>query len=239
MAFLNDPHWLLQVGRIVVLDLLLAGDNALVIAMAVRTLPPREQRLGRLWGTVGAVVLRVVALAFATWLLDVPVLRLCGGMLLLWIAWKLLAPQPHGELSPGVADADGAAGPAGARTLGDAIRIIVIADVSMSIDNVLAVTGAANGHLGLASLGIALSIPLVIWGSAVLGRIMRHHVWLVWLGGAILGHVAGVLILDDPKIVEWFGATAAPAQHPLPIACAGALLLFGWYGTRRSRANAG
>jgi YjbE family integral membrane protein len=240
IAFADEPNVWLQVGRIVLLDLLLAGDNALVIALAVRTLPRREQRLGRLWGTLGAVVLRVLCLAVAAWMLQVPLLRLCGGLVLIWIAFKLLAPKPHGELPDAGGDDQGGAAPVRAgRNLGDAIKVIVVADISMSIDNVLAVTGAAEGHLGLAVLGVALSIPLVIWGSAILSRIMENHQWIVWLGGGVLGQVAGVLILEDPKVAEWLGAVAQPNWHWLPLGLAGALTVFGWWGTRRSRRSAG
>jgi YjbE family integral membrane protein len=229
LAFADDPDVLLQIGRIVLLDLLLAGDNALVIAMAVRVLPPREQRLGRLWGTVGAVLLRIVFLALATWLLAMPLLRLGGGLLLLWIAYRLLRPLPHGPMPAAGTDRKPA------MTLAQAVRIIVIADVSMSIDNVIAVTGAADGHLGLAVLGIALSIPLVIWGSAVLSRILQFHPWIVWLGGGVLGHVAGSLIVEDPQVAAWFGAVDAPSWHPLPIALAVALTAFGCWASRLGR----
>lgn len=235
IAFADEPNFWLQVLRIVLLDLLLAGDNALVIALAVRTLPPREQRLGRLWGTVGAVLLRIVGLAIATWMLAVPLLRLGGGLLLIWIAWKLLAPKPHGEAGDGHGEPAARAG----SSLAEAIKIIVIADVSMSIDNVLAVTGAADGHLGLAVLGIALSIPLVVWGSALLSRIMVHHPWIIWLGGGILGHVAGVLMLEDPKVMAWLGTDHDVTWHPFPLGLAVALTVFGWWGSRQSRRYAG
>ena len=159
-AFVEEPSFLLQLGSIVLLDLLLAGDNAIVIAMAVRTLPQREQRLGRLWGTFGAVALRVVFLAVASWMMAAPLLRACGGLLLLWIAYKLLAPQTHAPVSSSPENDNGEAAKVRAgNNLRESIKIIILADVSMSIDNVLAVTGAAEGHIGMAALGIALSIP--------------------------------------------------------------------------------
>jgi len=239
IAFADEPNVWLQVGRIVLLDLLLAGDNALVIALAVRTLPRREQRLGRLWGTLGAVVLRVLCLAVAAWMLQVPLLRLCGGLLLIWIAWKLLAPKPHGPLPNAAGDEGPGHAVRAARNLADAIKVIVVADVSMSIDNVLAVTGAAEGHLGLAVLGVALSIPLVIWGSAILSRIMEHHQWIVWLGGGVLGHVAGVLIVEDPEVERWLGHLEQPNWHWLPIGLAVVLTAYGCWSTYRQAARSG
>src|SRR5262245_37157015 len=175
-------------------------------------------------------------------MLQVPLLRLCGGLLLIWIAWKLLSPKPHGELPDVVGTSDGeAAGPAvrAGRSLGDAIKVIVVADVSMSIDNVLAVTGAAEGQLGLAVLGVALSIPLVIWGSALLSRIMEHHQWIVWLGGGVLGHVAGVLIVEDQRVEQWLGHQEQANWHWLPIALAVVLTAYGCWSSYRQAARAG
>lgn len=237
LAFVEEPSWLLQLGSIILLDLLLAGDNAIVIAMAVRILPPKEQRLGRLWGTFGAVALRVGFLAVASWLMAVPLLRAFGGLLLLWIAYKLLTPQPHGPVeSSGESAADGEAAKVRAgNNLRESIKIIILADVSMSIDNVLAVTGAAEGHLGMAALGIGLSIPMVIWGSSLLSRVMQHHPWIVWLGGGILGHVSGTLLLEDPKIIEWIGHTEKPGWHWLSLSLFAFFTAFGAWGHVRSR----
>ena len=235
-AFVEEPSYLLQLGSIVLLDLLLAGDNAIVIAMAVRTLPQREQRLGRLWGTFGAVALRVVFLAVASWMMAAPLLRACGGLLLLWIAYKLLAPQTHAPVSSSPENDNGEAAKVRAgNNLRESIKIIILADVSMSIDNVLAVTGAAEGHIGMAALGIALSIPMVIWGSSLLSRVMHHHKWIVWLGGGILGHVAGTLLLEDPKIIEWIGHTEKPGWHWLSLSLFAGLSGFGAWGHFRSR----
>ena len=237
LAFVEEPNWLLQLGSIILLDLLLAGDNAIVIAMAVRILPEKEQRLGRMWGTFGAVALRVLFLALASWLLAIPYLRAAGGALLLWIAYKLLAPQQHGPVEGG-GEADSVRA---GRNLRDAIRVIILADVSMSIDNVLAVTGAAEGHLGMAALGIGLSIPMVIWGSALLSKIMQNHRWIVWFGGGILGHVSGVLILEEPEFANWFGHPEKPGWHPMPLALFAAFTAYGAFGhllTKRSSGHA-
>lgn len=234
-----------QILQIILLDMLLAGDNAVVIAMAVRLLPPREQRLGRLWGTAGAVLLRIFFLAIATWLLAIPWLQFVGGALLLWIAYKLLAPAEHGVLPPvapggaggGSETAEQASVRAG-KSLRSAIQIIIVADASMSLDNVIAVTGAAEGHLGLAIAGIAFSIPLVVWGSTLLGRIMAHHRWIVWLGGGVLGHVAGVLMVEEPQIVAWLGKSEHPGWHPLAVGLGVFFTLFGWWASRRTKQRA-
>ena len=234
-----------QILQIVLLDMLLAGDNAVVIAMAVRLLPPREQRLGRLWGTAGAVLLRIGFLAIATWLLAIPWLQFVGGVLLLWIAYKLLAPAEHGVLPPvagsgeggGAETAEQAAVRAG-QSLRSAIQIIIVADASMSLDNVIAVTGAADGHLGLAIAGIAFSIPLVVWGSSLLGRIMAHHRWIVWVGGGVLGHVAGVLMVEEKQIVAWLGKHEHPGWHPLAVGLGVFFMLFGWWASRRTKQRA-
>ncbi|MFY9343919.1 MAG: TerC family protein [Planctomycetota bacterium] len=221
-----------QVLKIVLLDLLLAGDNAVVIALAVRLLPAREQRLGRLWGTAGAVALRIVFLALATWLLAIPWLQFGGGLLLVWIAWKLLSPAEHGPVAD-MPDAPGEPPVRVADSLRAAIRIIIVADASMSLDNVIAITGASDGHLGLAAGGIALSIPLVIWGSQVVGSVMARLPWVVWLGGGILGHVAGVLMLEEKALVPWFGVHPDPGWHPLPWTLAAVFFLYGMWASRR------
>ncbi len=232
-----------QILQIILLDMLLAGDNAVVIAMAVRLLPAREQRLGRLWGTAGAVLLRIGFLAIATWLLAIPWLQFVGGLLLVWIAYKLLAPAEHGVLPPaategGAPETAAQAAVRAGQSLRAAIKIIIIADASMSLDNVIAVTGAADGHFGLAVAGIAFSIPLVVWGSTLLSRIMENHRWIVWLGGGVLGHVAGVLMVDEPQIVAWFGKSEHPAWHPLGIGLGVFFTLFGWWASRRTKQRA-
>ncbi|HEX6810996.1 MAG TPA: TerC family protein [Planctomycetota bacterium] len=236
LAFFQDTWSWTQIFKIVLLDLLLAGDNAIVIAMAVRMLPPREQRLGRFWGVFGAVALRILFLSIATWLLSIPWLQFIGGVLLLWIAWKLLAPGEHGVVpgKPG----DGHPQVKAGDSLRQAVKIIIVADASMSLDNVIAVTGAAEGHLGLAVGGIALSIPLVVWGSQILSRIMAHHRWVVWLGGAVLGHVSGVLMLEEHALRQWFEKVESPGWHPISVGLGVAFFLFGWWADRHTKQRA-
>lgn len=234
LAFLEDtPTWT-KIVQIVLLDLLLAGDNAVVIALAVRLLPKREQMLGRLWGTAGAVALRIVFLAVARWLLGIPWLQFVAGLLLLWIAYKLLTPDSHGAGSVEAGEENVEEVAAG-DSLRAAIRIIVVADASMSLDNVLAVSGAAHGELWLAITGIAFSIPLVIWGSQILGAIMERHRWVVWIGGGVLGHVAGVLMLAEPAAAEWIGTVANPNWHWFTLSLGFGFALYGLFADRRVR----
>jgi YjbE family integral membrane protein len=184
-----DPEFWVRLAGIVLIDLTLAGDNALVIALAVRTLPRNLQFWGRIWGTVGAVGLRLAFIAIATYLLEVPFLQAAGGLLLLWIAYKLVRPQPGGEGEHG--------GVRQGATLKEAIWIIIVADAVMSLDNVLAVAAAAHGHMTLVIIGIGLSLPLVVWGSTFLSMCMERWRWIIWVGGGVLGYVAGEMIMRD------------------------------------------
>ena len=218
----SDPHFWTSLLRIIWIDLLLAGDNAVVIALAVRSLPPQQQWWGRIWGTAGAVVLRLVFLLIITVLLRVPLLKFAGGLVLVWIAVKLLRPQEeaHGQVRQGT-------------SLMDAVWVIMVADVTMSLDNVLAVAGAAGGNFGLLVFGILISLPLVVFGSGVIGWMMSRWVWIVWLGGGILGYVAGEMMITDPVIHARLGGVADALHRPLPILLFVALTTLGWWLTRR------
>ena len=194
MTALAEPEFWARLASIILIDLTLAGDNALVIALAVRTLPKRQQFFGRLWGTGGAVVLRLAFIVVATWLLTVPLLQLVGGVLLVWIALRLV--RQNGE-------SDGHARQG--TTLSQAVWIIMIADAAMSLDNVLGVAAAAHGDLLLVVVGIGLSLPLVVWGSGLLAWLMTRLTWIIWLGGGVLGYVAGEMILNDQAVERWLG----------------------------------
>jgi YjbE family integral membrane protein len=194
--------------QIVVLDLVLAGDNALVIALAVRNLTPRQQWLGRLWGTLGAVGLRLVFIFIVTYALRIPLLQAAGGLMLLWIAVKLLNQESGSDGGQSHHVRHGT-------SLFDAIRIIVIADVVMSLDNVLAVAGAAHGNLLVVILGIGISIPIVIGGSSIISLLLARFPLLIDLGAGILGWVGGRMILDDPWIERALGAEPSGMQHVL------------------------
>jgi YjbE family integral membrane protein len=221
MGFLTDPEFWARWASIVILDLTLAGDNALVIALAVRTLPRKQQFWGRVWGSVGAVTLRLLFIAIITYLLKIPLLMFVGGLLLIWIALKLVRQT---------ADEGGGEGHVRHGTsLFQAIWIIIVADVVMSLDNVLAVAGAAQGNLLLVIFGIGLSLPLVVWGSGLLARLMNRYPWIIWLGGGILGYVAAEMMLRDEWIKTWLGSVADVLHYPLPIALGIVLTALGWW----------
>jgi YjbE family integral membrane protein len=217
MMFLVDPEFWARVLGIIVIDLTLAGDNALVIALAVRTLPKRQQFWGRIWGTVGAVGLRLLFITIATMLLKIPFLQLVGGLLLLWIAFKLVRQQTGAE---GHVRHGG--------SLREAVWIIIVADAVMSLDNVLAVAAAAHGDLTLVVFGIALSLPIVVWGSGILAALMNRFVWIIWLGGGILGYVAGEMILKEPKLDRLIDHTT-PGIGFLPLLPAVIIVALGWW----------
>ena len=232
MDFLLDPHFWARWLAIVVLDLTLAGDNALVIALAVRTLPRRQQFWGRVWGSAGAVVLRLAFITVITYLLQIPLLQFVGGLLLVWIAVKLVRQVDGGE-------GDHAHGKARRGTsLLEAVWIIIVADVVMSLDNVLAVAGAAHGDLVLVVFGIAVSLPLVVWGSGILARLMNRFVWIIWLGGGILGYVAGEMMLKDQIVTGWLGHGAEVLHYPLPIVLGVVIAALGWWLARAPQPNA-
>ena len=230
MGFFLDPEFWVRWVKIVIIDLLLAGDNALVIALAVRTLPRRQQLLGRLWGTAGAVVLRLVFIAIITVLLRVPLLQFVGGVVLVWIALKLVRQDASGGDEGTVQQ--------GATLMG-AIWIIIVADVTMSLDNVIAIAGAAHGDLVLVTFGIALSIPIVVWASGILARLMNRHAWIIWAGGGVLGEVAGDMMVHDRIIHEWLGPVAEIINYPLRILLFVSITALGWRFAHRERAAEG
>src|SRR6266850_3199 len=217
MMFLMDPEFWMRVVGIVVIDLTLAGDNALVIALAVRTLPKRQQLWGRIWGTAGAVGLRLAFITVATLLLRIPLLQLVGGVALLWIAFKLVGKETgaEGHVRPGT-------------SLREAIWTIIAADAIMSLDNVLAVAAAAHGDLTLVVFGIALSLPIVVWGSGMLTTLMNRFVWIIWLGGGILGYVAADMILKDRSLARWIDPSA-PGLALVPLVPAAIIVVLGWW----------
>jgi len=216
MIFLMDPEFWARVFGIIVIDLTLAGDNALVIALAVRNLPKRQQFLGRIWGTGGAVALRLAFIGVATLLLRIPFLQLVGGVMLLWIAFKLVR---HETGSEGHVREGG--------SLREAVWIIIVADAIMSLDNVLAVAAAAGGDMKLVVFGIALSIPIVVWGSGILATLMNRYIWIIWIGGGILGYVAGEMIMKD-KGFGWVDHSSLVVRW-LPIVPAVIIFVLGWW----------
>ena len=227
MAFLSDPEFWARWLSIVIIDLTLAGDNALVIALAVRTLPRKQQFWGRIWGSIGAVGLRLIFITIITYLLKIPFLQVVGGVLLIWIALKLVRQESGAEehVKQGT-------------SLWEAIWVIIVADVVMSLDNVLAVAAAAHGDLTLVVFGIALSLPLVVWGSGILARLMNRFPWIIWIGGGILGYVAGEMILKDRLVHDWLGPRADALHLPVAIALAAIITALGWWYAQRGRRRA-
>jgi YjbE family integral membrane protein len=194
VAELSAPvDWFLAILSIVLIDIVLAGDNAVVIALAVRTLPPKQRLLGITLGSGVAVALRVGLTFVAAQLLAINYIKLIGGLLILWIAVKLLVDNT-GEKAQGKE----------ARTLWQAVWLILVADITMSIDNVLAVAGASKGSFGLLVFGLGLSIPLVVFTSNLLSKLMDRYPVIIYIGAALLGKVGGDMIMGDRLVEENF-----------------------------------
>lgn len=201
--FLTVQFWL-AVGQIITIDILLGGDNAVVIALACRQLPPNLRTKGILWGTAGAIVLRVVLIAFALTLLQVPYLKLVGAALLLWIGVKLLVPE----------DEDGHSNIQSSDKLWAAVKTVIVADLVMSIDNVIAIAGAATNaggqhQLPLVIFGLLVSIPIIISGSQLVLKLMDRFPVIITVGGMLLGWIAGTMAHGDPALVHWLPQTTA------------------------------
>lgn len=195
MDFLTSPEFWLALGQIIIIDILLGGDNAVVIALACRKLPPAQRAKGIIWGTAGAIVLRVVLIAFAMTLLSLPFLKFVGALLLVWIGVKLLAP-----------DEDGHGDVQGSDKLLAAIKTIIVADLVMSVDNVIAIAGAAQNagehSFLLVVLGLLISIPIIVWGSQLVIKLMERFPFIITFGGMLLGWIAGGMLVTDPAFVN-------------------------------------
>jgi YjbE family integral membrane protein len=183
-----SPTFWIAVLQIIAIDILLGGDNAVVIALACRKLPDAQRNKGIFWGVFGAIGLRVILIYFALQLLAVPYLKIVGGLLLFWIGIKLVLPEDeneHGNVQ-------------GSSTLAGAIKTIIVADAVMSVDNVIAVAGAAYGSIILVAFGIAVSIPIVVWGSKLVLALMDRFPVVITAGGALLGWIGGGMLVTDP-----------------------------------------
>ncbi|RAK19431.1 YjbE family integral membrane protein [Anoxybacillus vitaminiphilus] len=176
---------------IIIIDLVLAGDNAIVIGLAARNLPKHQQKQTIIWGTVGAIVIRALATLAVVWLLKIPGLLLVGGVLLVWIAYKLLVEDKGHEVEAG-------------NSMWEAIRTIIIADALMGLDNVLAVAGAAHGSFLLVILGLLISIPIVVWGSTLILKWIERFPIIVTIGAGILAWTASKMIVGEPFLKEYF-----------------------------------
>ena len=204
--------FLLQVLQIIAIDILLGGDNAVVIALACRKLPEAQRNKGIAWGVVGAIGLRIVMIFFALQLLALPFLKIIGALLLLWIGVKLLQSEDD--------DHDNVEG---ATTLMGAVKTIVIADAVMSLDNVIAVAGAAHGNMGLVVFGILFSIPIIVWGSKFVLTLMDRFPIVITLGGALLGWIAGDMLFGDVAVKPYIGHL--PGWYHYLASIAGAVLV--------------
>src|SRR6202166_2188165 len=196
MEFTRPTFWLAAL-QIMGINILLSGDNAVVIALACRALPPKERFWGMVFGAGGAAGLLRVFTGIVAPLMKLPFLKLVGGLALFWVAVKLVAPQPH--------DAEDT--PEAVEDLWRAVRIVVVANIVMSLDNVIAVAAAAKGNYLLLGLGLAISIPVVIAGSALFLAILERFPVVVWAGGALLGWIAGGLLPDDPMVAQYLSGT--------------------------------
>ena len=192
LTMLGTPEFWLGLGKIIWINIILSGDNAVVIALAARSLAPEQQRKAIFWGTAAAVVLRVALTVVAAKLMELPWLQIVGGLLLLWIGVQLLAEGDDGE---GEAKEHG--------SLGAAIRTILVADLVMSLDNVIGVAAAANGNLVLLVLGLAIAIPIVIFGSTLMIKVMERYPVIVTVGAGLIGWVGGETIASDKVVLPW------------------------------------
>ena len=211
-ALMSAPFWI-AVGQIILIDILLGGDNAVVIALACRGLPPKQRRLGIIYGTAGAIILRVILIAFALALLAIPYLKLVGGILLVWIGIKLMLPEDEGDHA-NINATD---------KLWGAVKTVIVADLVMSVDNVLAIAGAAESagshQLPLVIFGLLVSIPIIVAGSQLVLKLMDRFPIIITLGAMLLGWIAGQMIFTDPGLKPYlppgkaweYGAAAAGA----------------------------
>jgi YjbE family integral membrane protein len=221
VSFLSSPEFWIALSQIILINIVLSGDNAVVIAMASRSLPPAQQKKAILFGSVGAIVLRVVLTFFAVYLLTLPYLKLVGAALLLWIGIGLLQEEDEEK------DLEGHSG------LAAAIKTIVLADLVMSLDNVVGVAAAAKGNVPLLVFGLVISIPLIIFGSTLILKLMDRFPIIIVAGAALLGWVAGEMAISDPAIAAWSAErhalhTVVPALGAMFVVALGK-----WLATRR------
>ena len=228
MEFGTPQSWVAAL-EIIVINILLSGDNAVVIALACRNLPPKQKWWGIFWGVIGAVVLRIILTFFAVQLLALPYLQIVGALLLLWIGVKLIAEDEGGD------DHDVAA----SDRLFAAVKTVILADLVMSIDNVIGVAGAAKGSLVLLVFGLVVSIPLVVLGAQLIMKLVERMPWLVIAGGGLLGYIAGEIAIADVTVKPWVTANAPWLHYGAPIAGVILVVAVGmWLARRQKRAVA-
>jgi YjbE family integral membrane protein len=223
----SAPFWV-DVFKIIVIDVLLSGDNAVVIALACRNLPLKQRRQGVLFGVVGAVGLRIVLTFFALELLNLPYLKVIGALLLLWIGVKLILPEKEHDASKVQAETH----------LWGAVRTIIIADFIMSLDNVLGVAAAAHGNILLLVFGLLVSIPLVAWSSQLVLKLIDRFAFIIYAGGALLGYVAGEMLVGDRLVAQWLEGMPHALFWLIPALCATLVVVVGlWLAARMAAAG--
>jgi len=222
---LFTPAWLSALATIIVIDLVLAGDNAIVIGLAARNVPRELQKRVVIWGTAGAIIVRALLTLVVVWLLKIPAFLLIGGLALVYIGWKLTQ------------DGGGEHAVASQATLRGAIQTIVVADTVMGVDNVLAVGGAAQGSMLLVVIGLAVSIPIVVWGSTLVLRFVERYPAILWLGAGVLGWTAAKMIGSEPLIKPWLDAHAG-VRTVLTLAIVGGLIAIPMWRTAGPRQRA-
>ncbi len=216
----DSPDFWLALGKIIWINILLSGDNAVVIALACRSLPPKTRFWGIMLGAGVAILLRVIFTGLITSLLDVPFLKIAGALALVWIAVDLMIPHKDDKES----------GIEAAENLWRAVRVIAVADLVMSLDNVIAIAGAAKGSWLLIGIGLATSVPLIIAGAALITRLFDRFPFLIQAGAALLGWVAGEMILTDPAVVGYLGEKLAHSmEYPAAAVGAALVLAIGWF----------
>ena len=222
MEFFSAP-WLSALLAIVLIDLVLAGDNAIVIALAARQLPQHLQKKAIIWGTVGAIVVRSAMTVGVVWLLKIPGLMLVGGLGLVWVAYKLLVPQG--------AAAEGAHQPVAA-TFWSAMKTIVIADALMGVDNVLGVAGAAKGSFDLVIIGLLISVPIVVWGSTLVLKLVDRFPVITYVGAGVLAYTAAHMVVSEPLLDAVFDPSMLNRVLAHAVLIVG-VLGAGWWTARR------
>jgi YjbE family integral membrane protein len=211
--------------EIMTLNIVLSGDNAVVIALACRRLSPAHQKQAFVWGSVGVVVLMLLLTAFVVFLMELPYLQIAGSILLLWIGIKLLVAEEEGDGGKVEEKA----------TLAAAVKTIIIADIVMSLDNVLAMAGAAKGHLWMLGVGLVITIPVILFGSALLMKLMEKFPVFIVVGAALIGWVAGEMVISDPALRDWVDANAAYLHWVSPAVCAVLVIAAGKVMERAAR----
>lgn len=208
--------------QIIIIDLVLAGDNAVVIAMAARNLPKEKQKVVIIFGTIGAIVIRIIATIIVVWLLDIPWLLFIGGLLLLFIAYKLLIEEEQHEVS------------AKNSTIG-AIMTIIVADATMGLDNVLAVAGAAHGNIMLVIIGLLISVPIIVWGSTLFIKWINKYPYIIYIGAGILAFTAAKMIVDEQYWHNYFIANPLTKWALIAFIVLSVVALGRWTKTRRNK----